>query len=81
VLVIGPALRNPYDQIDIEGAASDLEMLLLTPGVKLRSHREVHELCARASLAAKPARFVGTTRTLAGEMHAGQIIEATAAPG
>lgn len=81
VLVIGPALRNPYDQIDIEGAASDLEMLLLTPGGKLRSQQELHALCARASLAAKPARFVGTTRTLAGEMHAGQIIEATAAPG
>lgn len=70
LLVIGRALRNRYDQIGIEGAAADLEMLVLTPSGRLRSEREVHALCARASLAAKPAVLVGTSSS---------VIEATVA--
>lgn len=80
VLVIGQPVSNQFEQVDIEGAAADLEMLLLTPGGKLRRPEEIHALCTRASLAAKPVTFVGTTRTTDGEMHRVQLIEATAAP-
>jgi hypothetical protein len=77
VLVIGQVLLNQFAQLDASGAVADLEMLLLTEGGKLRSEEEIRALGTLASLAAQPVAFAGTTKTLAGDMHAAQVIHAT----